>query len=60
MTITSQVSLATIAAIRQRDREMYVEGGSNLNMREDIHVLLQHLDEVLGSRAENAHGTEAA
>jgi len=40
-------ALKRIAQIRQRDREMYREGGSNLQVREDIHFLLTHLDEVL-------------
>jgi hypothetical protein len=52
--------LATIAAIRQRDRDMYRVGGSNLQLREDIHTLLKHLDEVLTARAENSQNGEAA
>lgn len=39
--------LRRIAEIRKRDREMYSPSGSNLQMREDIHLLLKHLDEVL-------------
>ena len=57
---TPKTDLAAIAAIRQRDREMYRPGGNNLQMREDIHVLLRHLDEVLAARAENLKNGEPA
>lgn len=51
MNTIDSVNLSTIAAIRQRDRDMYRSGGSNLQMREDIHMLLKHLDEILAARA---------
>ena len=54
MSTLNPTDLARIAAIRQRDREMYRDGGSNLQVREDIHFLLKHLDEVLAQRANSA------
>lgn len=47
------VDLEVIARIRQRDQDWY-RAGRSLQTREDIHVLLQHLDEVLAQRA-NGH-----
>jgi hypothetical protein len=48
------IDLELIAKIRVRDKELYRPGGRCLQQREDIHVLLQHLDEVLAQRANGA------
>lgn len=47
-----RTDLIRLSQIRQTDREMYRKGGSNLQMREDIHFLLKHVDEVLAAMHE--------
>jgi len=51
---TTLSDLERIAKIRERDRHMYRSGGSNLQMREDVHFLLRHLDEVLSANVRQA------
>ena len=45
--MTASADLERVAQIRERDRQMYREGQGHLQVREDVHFLLKHLDDLL-------------